>query len=105
MSIDNLLVLTPPNPYKLPDLTQNPSANMENFIPFNFFASGILDDILKYILIFVLLIYLVVAMMLIKQIRLMTSTIKTSTTKYIYTLAFIHLIAVFFCLVFVIFIY
>lgn len=57
---------------------------------------------MKIILITVLVIYSIVALFAIKQIGLMTKTIKTDTNKYIYLIGYIHLIAVLLCLIFAI---
>ncbi len=61
-----------------------------------------LYDIVKILLIIFLMGYLIVAVMVIKQIGLMTQTIKSSTNKYIYILGYAHLIAVICCLAFAI---
>jgi hypothetical protein len=57
---------------------------------------------MEYFLVIVLVIYTIVAFMAIKQIGLMTRTIKSSTNKYIYFIGYAHLIAVLLCLVFAI---
>lgn len=57
-------------------------------------------DLMKILLLIFLFFYTIVALFTIKQISLMTRTVKTSSNKYIYLIAYIHLVAVLFCLVF-----
>lgn len=57
---------------------------------------------MEIFLVIVLIIYSIIALMTIKQIGLMTKTIKSSTNKYIYFIGYAHLVAVLICLAFAI---
>ena len=55
---------------------------------------------MKVVLLIFLFIYTIIALFTIKQIGLMTHTLKMDSNKYIYLIGYIHLIAVLICLVF-----
>ena len=63
-------------------------------------AGQFLHTGLQILLIVVLIIYAIVALMTLKQISLMTRTIKSDTNKYIYLIGYLHLSAVLLCLLF-----
>ena len=54
----------------------------------------------KIFLLIFLIIYTVVALFTLKQISLMTHTIKSKENKYIYIIGYLHLAAVLLCLLF-----
>lgn len=63
--------------------------NIETLVNFS-----ILYSIAKLAFGILLLIYIVVAAMVIKQIKLMTRTIKSPRDKYLFVIAYLHLIVV-----------
>lgn len=72
-------------------------------LPVNY-INGLFHGVTKYALIIVLVVYLVIALMTIKQISLMTQTIKTPTNTLIFLLGYIHLFAVLVCLLYTLFV-
>jgi|694.fasta_scaffold00063_10 hypothetical protein len=80
-------IMTPPTDiYKLDISTINP-----------YIYSG-----MKIILIVFLLGYLIAALLTLKQISLMTNTIKSYSNKYIFLIGYVHLFAVLITLIFAI---
>jgi hypothetical protein len=68
------------------------------------FINNLFLGVTKYVLIIFLIIYLIIALLTIKQISLMTQTIKTHTNKMIFLLGYIHLFAVLVCLLYTLFV-
>ena len=62
--------------------------------PFSIFESFNIFPIVKAALEIFLIIYTIVAYVVIKQIGLMTRTIKSETNKYLFILAYIHFFVV-----------
>lgn len=75
------------------DYMQSPSEISQNIQLY-------LYDAVKIFLIIILILYAIIALFTLKQISLMTHTIKSDTNKYIYLIGYIHLAAVLLCLLF-----